>query len=57
MGQSTLVIEQDEKDAGTELINRIGETWPVQLAFWLKPSESNQRFLYLVAEGIDDFEC
>jgi hypothetical protein len=54
MGQSTLVIEQEEKDAGAELINRISETWPVQLAFWLKPSEGDRRFLYLVAQGIDD---
>ena len=53
MGQGTLVIEQGEKDAGAELINRISETWPVQLAFWLIPSESNQRFLYLAAQGID----
>jgi hypothetical protein len=41
MGQGTLVIEEGEKDAGRELIDRIGETRPVQLAFWLKPAESS----------------
>src|SRR5437016_5216793 len=54
MGQGTLVIEEGEKDAGKDLIHRIGETRPVQVAFWLKPAESGQWYLYVVAEGIDD---
>ena len=54
MGQDTLVIDEGEKDAGTELIERISETWPVKLAFWLKPTDSDQSFLYIAAEGIDD---
>jgi len=54
MGQSTLVIDEGEKDAGTDLIDRISETWPVKLAFWLKPADSGQWFLYIAAEGIDD---
>jgi hypothetical protein len=53
MGQGTLVIDEGEKDAGAELIDRIGEAWPVKLAFWLKPAESDRWFLYIVAEGID----
>ena len=52
MGQATLVIE--EKDAGKDLIDRMGEIWPIQVAFWLKPAESSQWYLYIVAEGIDD---
>jgi hypothetical protein len=52
MGQATLVIE--EKDAGKDLIDRIGEIWPIQVAFWLKPADSSQWYLYIVAEGIDD---
>ena len=54
MGQGTLVIDEGEKDAGAELIDRISETLPVKLAFWLKPAESDQWFLYIAAEGIDD---
>jgi len=54
MGQGTLVIEEGEKNAGRDLIDRIGKTRPVQLAFWLKPAESRQWYLYIVAEGIDD---
>jgi hypothetical protein len=54
MGQGTLVIDEGEKDAGAELVDRISETWPVKLAFWLKPTDSDQWFLYIVAEGIDD---
>ncbi len=54
MDQSTLVIDETEKDAGAELIGRFSETWPVKVAFWLKPAESDQRFLYIAADGIDD---
>jgi hypothetical protein len=54
MGQGTLVIDESEKDAGTELIDRISVTWPVKLAFWLRPADSDQWFLYIAAEGIDD---
>jgi hypothetical protein len=45
MGQGSLVIDEGEKDAGTELIDRISETWPVKSAFWLKPTDSDQRYL------------
>ena len=54
MGQDSLVIDDGEKDAGEELVHRISETWPVKLAFWLKPADGDQWFLYIVAEGIDD---
>ncbi|MFI5459631.1 MAG: hypothetical protein ACHRXM_29760 [Isosphaerales bacterium] len=54
MDQGTLVIEEAEKDAGRDLIDRISETRPVKLAFWLKPAESGKWFLYIAAEGIDD---
>jgi len=54
MAQGTLVIEEGEKDAGTELIDRISKQWPVKLAFWVKPSDSGQQFLYISAEGIED---
>ena len=40
MGQDTLVIDEGENDAGSELIGRISETLPVKLAFWLKPTEN-----------------
>jgi hypothetical protein len=54
MAQSTLVIEDGEKEAGQELIDRLGKIRPVQVAFWLKPAERSRWYLYLVAEGIDD---
>jgi hypothetical protein len=54
MGQATLVIDEGEKDAGAELIDRMSERWPVKLAFWLKPADGDQWFLHIVAEGIDD---
>ncbi len=54
MDQNTLVIAEAEKEAGRDLIQRLGESRPVQLAFWLKPTESPRWFLYILADGIND---
>ena len=48
------LLDEGEKDAGAELIDRISETWPVNLAFWLKPADFDKWFLYIAAEGIGD---
>jgi hypothetical protein len=54
MGQGTLVIDEGEKDAGANLIDQFSKTWPVQTAFWVKPSDGDRWFLYIAAAGIDD---
>jgi hypothetical protein len=54
MGQDALVIDEGEKDAGAALIDQFSKAWPVQTAFWVKPSDSERWFLYIAAAGIDD---
>src|SRR2546421_42190 len=52
MDQNSLVIE--ESDAGAELVNRFNQKMPVKVAFWVKPVESGQWYLYIASEQIDD---
>ena len=52
MDQGPLVIE--EIDAGAELVREFDQYEPVKVAFWLKASEAEQRYLYLASDGIDD---
>ena len=48
------MIDEGEKEAGAKLIDQLSKKWPVKTAFWVKPSDRDQWFLYIAAAGIDD---
>jgi hypothetical protein len=50
--QSPLVSE--ETDAGAEFVAQFDKTIPVKVAFWLKPSEAGQWYLYIASDQIGD---
>ncbi|MBI1903160.1 MAG: hypothetical protein HYS13_18830 [Planctomycetia bacterium] len=52
MDQGTLVTEQIE--AGARLADEFGKFMPLQAAFWLKPSDDGQWFLYLASDQMND---
>lgn len=51
MDQGPLVI--DEIEAGAELAREFGNYEPLKVAFWLKESDDEHRYLYLASERID----
>lgn len=51
MDQNSLVNEAT--DAGADLIRRFQRFKPVELAFWLRPSEESRWSLYIASEGIN----
>jgi hypothetical protein len=51
MDQGPLVVE--EIDAGAELARGFEKYVPVKVAFWVKASDEEQRYLYLASDGID----
>jgi hypothetical protein len=52
MDQGPLVSEQIE--AGATFLREFQKNFPVQVAFWLKDSESGERYLYVASEQITD---
>jgi len=48
----SLVIE--EIDAGAKLAREFEKFKPVKVAFWLKASDEDHRYLYIASDGIDD---
>jgi hypothetical protein len=50
--KGTLVI--DEIEAGAELIHEFDKIFPLKVAFWLKASDEDSRYLYVASERIDD---
>ncbi len=52
MDQGPLVME--EIDAGAELVRQFDNYKPVKVAFWLKATGEQNRFLYIASERIDD---
>jgi hypothetical protein len=52
MDQGPLVME--EIDAGAELAREFDKYEPVKAAFWLKASDEDHRYLYIVSERIND---
>lgn len=52
MGGELLVNEQI--DAGAEFVRDLNDFVPVAVAFWIIPSESNDVFLYVASDDIDD---
>ncbi len=52
MDQGSLVTE--EIDAGAELAREFDKYEPVKVAFWLKASDDDHRFLYIASDRIDD---
>lgn len=52
MDQGSLVTE--EIDAGAELARAFDKYEPVKVAFWLKASDDDHRFLYIASDRIDD---
>ena len=52
MDQGPLVTEEIE--AGAELAREFDKYEPVKVAFWLKASDDDHRFLYIASERIDD---
>jgi len=53
MDKSPLVTEQ--LDAGEWLIREFNRRIPVQAAFWLRERDSDQWYLYLASDQINDF--
>src|SRR5947207_15032852 len=52
MDQGPLVIE--EIDAGAELVREFDKYKPIKVAFWLKASDDEHRYLYIASEQIND---
>lgn len=52
MGEELLVAEQI--DAGAELVRDFNEYAPVSVAFWVVPADSDDVFLYVASDDIDD---
>ncbi len=52
MDQEPLVME--EIDAGGKLAREFDQYAPVKVAFWLKASDDDHRYLYLASDRIDD---
>ena len=52
MGQDLLVIEQI--DAGGEFVRDFNDYVPVSVACWVNPAESDNLFLYIASDEIDD---
>lgn len=44
----------EEIDAGAELVREFDKYAPVKVAFWLKASDEEQRYLYIASEQIND---
>jgi hypothetical protein len=44
----------EEIDAGAELVREFDKYAPVEVAFWLKASDEEQRYLYIASEQIND---
>jgi len=52
MDQGPLVSEQIE--AGAAFLREFQKSFPVRVAFWLKDSDSGERYLYVASEQITD---
>jgi hypothetical protein len=52
MDQGPLVTE--EIDAGAELVREFDKYAPVKVAFWLKASDEEQRYLYIASEQMNN---
>jgi hypothetical protein len=52
MDQGPLVIE--EIDAGAELVREFDKYDPVKVAFWLRASDEEHRYLYIASDRIND---
>lgn len=52
MDQGSLVME--EIDAGVELAHEFNNYDPVKVAFWLKASDDEHRYLYIATDRIND---
>jgi hypothetical protein len=52
MDQGALVMPQ--LDAGARLVNEFDKYAPVRAAFWLKPRDEGEWYLYLASDQIDD---
>lgn len=52
MDQGPLVME--EVDTGARLAREFDNYAPIKVAFWLKASDDDHRYLYLASDQIDD---
>lgn len=52
MGEELLVTERI--DAGAEFVRDFNDYVPVSVAFWVVPAESEDVFLYVASDDIDD---
>ncbi len=52
MGEEILVNEQI--DAGADFVRDFNDYVPVSVACWVIPAESDNVFLYIASDGIDD---
>ena len=48
------VLVSDEINAGTDLIQNVNKTLPIQAAFWLYETYEGQWFLYLASDQVTD---
>jgi hypothetical protein len=47
-------LVREEIDAGAKLVRALAPSWPVAVAFWLKASDDEFRYLYLASERINE---
>jgi hypothetical protein len=52
MGQNLLVVEQ--VDAGADFVRDFNDYFSVSVACWVNPAESDNVFLYIASDEIDD---
>jgi hypothetical protein len=52
MDQRPLV--SDDIETGADLVKEFAKFSPVQVAFWLKATDENQRFLYIASDAADN---
>jgi len=50
----TWSLVTEEKDAGAEFAREFEKFKPVKVAFWLKASDEDHRYLYIASDRIDD---
>jgi hypothetical protein len=50
MDQESLVIE--EVDAGAEFVSQLEKRLPVKAAFWLKPADGGDWYLYIASDQV-----
>jgi hypothetical protein len=54
MDPNLLVVEQEHIDAGADFVRDFNEYVPVSVACWVNPAETDNLFLYVASDEIND---